>query len=153
MIFQGKNYDLVVGKPRPQFKTARFVFEGWTDEEQRNKYMGSISDFEIENNAGRVLPRTPAGRAIIKLVCWEAEDAVRDEDIYPAIGTICDVTFRHELASAEEIRNHFAAHGIALTPVEPFIKAEKTMTWLRFWAWKLFGKGFPGKERFPGVIA
>ena len=139
MNIQREHYDIIVGDKLPFLKTIRFIFEGWTDEEERKKYMSDVRFFETESTDGHIQPRVPAARSILQFVCWERKHPIRDGINVPAIGTICDVIYYWKTASPEEIRDYFASHGIAMRPAEPFFKPRKLMTWWQFLMWKIKG--------------
>jgi hypothetical protein len=124
-----KDYDIFVGKPFSDVTTVQYIFDGWTDELEKATYHSDLSDFEVESSAGRVMPLSPVARAIQGIVSWKDSSAQRasENDVWPPVGTIFDVTYWHDKATPDEIESYFHSHGIALHRASPFIKPHMTL--------------------------
>jgi hypothetical protein len=128
-IIEKKDYDILIGKPFSDVTTVQYVFDGWTDEQQKRLYMSDLDFFEQESAASRVMPLSPIAKSIVRILTW---DEVRSsgtwgEFVSPSVGTIFDLTYWHGQATPEDIESYFRSHGIALHRATPFIKPQKSL--------------------------
>ncbi|MFH1235334.1 MAG: hypothetical protein V1685_00145 [Parcubacteria group bacterium] len=117
-----KNYILFIGWPPKWLETARYVFDGWKNNEQKKRFFGSVSFLSQEAGAGRISPALSDAKI---LFIKDDTDEVKGEGT--VAGTVLKVAYDNRGSNPEKIENFFEQSGITIHRADPFIKPIKTI--------------------------
>ena len=122
--FTFKNYNLIIWRNNKVniVTTIRYIFDGWTDQKQRQLFHSSITFLETEASAGRTTPSLTAS-GISRLFTNLPE-------IYGVgtqVGSLIEIDYITTVGSPAEFENFFVAVGIAVHRADPFVKPIKTI--------------------------
>ncbi len=129
-----KNHILFIGKPPDELRIIRYVFDGWTNEDQKKKFFGSVMFLWEEACAGRIMPMLRGSNLFFIL-----STANELDDEGTPKGSILKIEFEDSWGSIEKIEKFFNDSGIAIYRAEPFEKPVKTI-------WQIIGEKFKKKK-------
>jgi hypothetical protein len=116
-----KNYILFVGIVDKRMKTVRYIFDGWSNEDQKKDFFGSIEFLSQEAGAGRISPTLDDA----KIACIKS---VIDEDKGGTpIGSLIKVLFDSKNSDLDKIEHFFRESKVKVHRAKPFVKPVKTI--------------------------
>lgn len=121
-IFSFKKFNLVIWRNKGNIQTVRYIFDGWTNEEIKKKYFGSISFLESEASAGRTIPSLGRGG-----ICRLLTDLPEIENAGTQVGSVVEIDYITTAGSPEMFEHFFKELGIAFHRSDPFFKPIKTL--------------------------
>ncbi len=117
-----KDYILFIGWPSKYLESLFYIFDGWSNPEQKKRFFGSIDYFSQEVGAKRTEP-TLIGADIF--VTRSTANEIEGEGT--PVGGVIKVSYNKLQTNPEKIDEFFNKSGIVVRRANPFFKPVKTI--------------------------